>query len=374
MYEKHAEQFISSECSVYLVINCNKRQLQMKKIPLLVLLAILTQQLMAQDLADLFENNKQSVVTIYVLESLNTGTGDPRTFTSSEGLGSGVLVRDDIVLTAAHVVANAEKIMVQFYDGESVEATTTRIARIADVALITLNRPPANPQVAVIGNSDEVRIGDEVFVVGAPMGLPYSLSRGVISGLHSEPDLSNDGKSLEFFQTDAAINTGNSGGPMFNYNGEVIGIVSSILTRSGGFEGIGFAATSNVSRALLTERGSRFFGTEVMALSYEMARILNVPQESGWLVQHVVKDSPAGMIGIRGGFRKVTMEDEEVLLGGDIILQVDHMVITGEQSVLEIWDYINKVQSTVTHNIKVLRAGEIIDLRWISSDFQPTRQ
>ncbi len=136
----------------------------MKKIPLLVLLAILTQQLRAQDLADLFENNKQSVVTIYVLESLNTGTGDPRTFTSSEGLGSGVLVRDDIVLTAAHVVANAEKIMVQFYDGEAVEATTTRIARIADVALITLKRPPANPQVAVIGNSDEVRIGDEVFL------------------------------------------------------------------------------------------------------------------------------------------------------------------------------------------------------------------
>ena len=80
------------------------------------------------------------------------------------------------------------------------------------------------------------------------------------------------------------------------------------------------------------------------------------------------------MIGIRGGFRKVTIEDEEILMGGDIILQVDHMVITGEQSVLEIWDYINKVQSTVTHNIKVLRAGEIIDLRWISSDFQPTRQ
>ena len=170
----------------------------MKKIPLLLLLAILTQQLMAQDLADLFENNKQSVVTIYVLESLNTGTGDPRTFTSSEGLGSGVLIREDLILTAAHVVANAEKIMVQFYDGEAVEATTTRIARIADVALITLKRPPANPQVAVIGNSDEVRIGDEVFVVGAPMGLPYSLSRGVSADYIPNPTFPMMGNPWSF--------------------------------------------------------------------------------------------------------------------------------------------------------------------------------
>ena len=346
----------------------------MKKIPLLVLLAILTQQLIAQNLADLFEQNKHSVVTIYVNESVNTGAGDPLTFASSSGLGSGVLIREDLVLTAAHVVANAEQIMIEFYDGESVEAKTTRISRNADVALITLSRPPANPKMAVIGNSDEVRIGDEVFVVGAPMGLPYSLSRGVISGKHAEPNLSNDGKSMEFFQTDAAINTGNSGGPMFNYKGEVIGIVSSILTRSGGFEGIGFAATSNVARTLLTQRGSKFFGIEAMVLSYEMARILNVPQESGWLVQHVVRDSPAGRSGMKGGFRKVTIGEEEILLGGDIILRMDGIVITGEDSILKIWDYLNTVQSTVTHSIKVLRAGEIIDLHWVSSEFQPTTQ
>ena len=179
---------------------------------------------------------------------------------------------------------------------------------------------------------------------------------------------------MEFFQTDAAINTGNSGGPMFSYEGEVIGIVSSIMTRSGGFEGIGFAATSNVSRALLTERGSKFFGIEAMVLSYEMARILNVPQESGWLVQHVVKESPAGMMGIKGGFRIVTLEEEDILLGGDIILQVDDILITGEESVLIVWDYLNSVQSTITHQIRMLRAGEIIELRWVSSEFQPTRQ
>jgi len=340
---------------------------------LLVIATLLTQSLSAQSLADLFEANKHSVVTIYVAESLSTGEGDPRTFASSMGMGSGVLVREDVVLTASHVVGNAEEIMVQFYNGEIMSAKTFRKAREADVALIRLERPLPNAKVAIIGDSDETRIGDDIFVIGAPLGLPYSLSRGVISGRHSEDNVYNDGKLLEYFQTDASINTGNSGGPMFNYKGEVIGIVSSILSRSGGFEGIGFAATSNVAKAILTERSSRFFGIEASLLSYEMARMLNVPQESGWMVQHVVQDSPAGQVGVKGGFLNVTIGEEEVLLGGDIILQVDDIQITGEESLLKLMAYLNNVNSTVTHVIKVLRAGEIIELRWISKDFEPLR-
>jgi S1-C subfamily serine protease len=99
-----------------------------------------------------------------------------------------------------------------------------------------------------------------------------------------------------------------------------------------------------------------------------MARILNVPQESGWLVQHVVRNSPAGLAGLKGGYLMVDIEDEEILLGGDIILQVDGLPITGEESILKIWEYLNSVESTVTHQIKVLRAGEILDIRWVSSD------
>jgi serine protease Do len=346
----------------------------MKKIALLTGLLLLGLSVHTQDLADLFEKNKLSVVTIYVNETLNAGTGDPRTFAASQGLGSGVLIRDNMVLTAAHVVANADQIMVQFFDGEAVEATVTSLSRYADVAVITLKKSPAHPQVAVIGNSDEARIGEDIFVIGAPMGLPYSLSSGIISGKHTETNLSNNGKSLEFFQTDASINTGNSGGPMFNFKGEVIGIVSSILTRSGGFEGIGFAATSNVASSLLTQRGSKFFGIEAMVLSPEMAHILNLPQESGWLVQHVVRKSPADLAGLKGGYRMVIFEDEEILLGGDIILQVDGITITGEESIFRIWEYLNGVQSTVTHQIKVLRAGKILDIRWVSSDIERPAQ
>lgn len=342
----------------------------MTKTYLAAAMVMLSQQLMAQDLADLFEDNKQSVVTIYVEESVSSGTGDPRTFTANMGLGSGVLVKDNFVLTAAHVVGNAESIMVEFYDGESISAQTVRMTRVADVALIQLEKPPADPHIAVIGNSDETRIGEEVFVVGAPMGLPYSLSRGVISGRHAEKELSSDGMMMEFFQTDASINTGNSGGPMFNYKGEVIGIVSSILTRSGGFEGIGFAATSQVARSLLLSRSSKYFGIEAMLLPLELARILNVPQESGWLVQHVVKGSPADISGVKGGFRMVVIDDEEILLGGDIILQVDDIRITGEASFSELRVYMDKLDALVKHKITVLRAGEIIDLYWISSDIK----
>ena len=156
---------------------------------------------------------------------------------------------------------------------------------------------------------------------------------------------------------------------MYNYRGEVIGIVSSILSRSGGFEGIGFAATSEVAKSLLTSRSSKYFGIEAVILPYEFARILNVPQESGWLIQHVVKNSPAGTLGLKGGFRRVIIQEEEVLLGGDIILQIDDIPITGDESVSKLFDYVDSVESTQKHKITVLRAGEVLDFYWISSDF-----
>lgn len=340
----------------------------MKKYILILALAVSTQLASGQNLADLFESNKYSVVTIYTAEDVNPGSGDPRTFTSSMGLGSGVLIRDNYVITAAHVVANAKAIMVEFYGGEKIAAVPYRISKIADVAVIKLEKAPTEAREAVIGKSDETRIGDEIFVIGAPMGLTYSLSTGIISGRHSEKNPLDDSKALEFFQTDAAINTGNSGGPMFNSKGEVIGIVSSILSRSGGFEGIGFAATSQVAREVLNARSSMYFGIDAVSLTYEMAKILNVPQESGWLIQSVVKGSPAGTIGLKGGFRLATIDEQDILLGGDIILSVDGIKIVEEASIWKIDEHLNAAPSIATHKIMVLRAGEIMEFNWIAAD------
>ena len=89
------------------------------------------------------------------------------------------------------------------------------------------------------------------------------------------------------------------------------------------------------------------------------------------MVQHVVKDSPAGRIGLKGGYLKVTIGEDEILLGGDIILQIDELKITGEESYMKLGAYLNDVNSTVTHTLKVLRSGEIIELRWVSKDFRP---
>lgn len=341
----------------------------MKKSIYLAVFACVSMHLSAQDWATLFETNKRSVVTVYTAESVSTGTGDPRTFTASLGLGSGALINESMVLTAAHVVGNAEEIMVQFYDGEAIAGKTVRINRIADVAIVQLAKAPSDPRVAVIGNSDEVKTGEAVFVIGAPMGLPFSLSTGVISGRHADEDMVIDGNSVEFFQTDASINTGNSGGPMFNSKGEVIGVVSSILSRSGGFEGIGFAATSKIAKVTLSSRGSKYFGIDSMVLPFELAKILNVPQESGLLVQHVVKNSPAGVAGVKGGFRKVTIGENELLLGGDIILAVDHIKITGHDIFDDLFAHLEATGSTARHEITVLRGGEIRKLYWIASDF-----
>ena len=134
----------------------------------------------------------------------------------------------------------------------------------ADVALLKLegNFEKKEKEIAKIGNSDETLIGEDIFVIGAPHGFKQSLSKGIISGKYINEALSNDFEKVEFLQTDAAINPGNSGGPMFNMKGEVIGIASRIYTLSGGFDGIGFAVTSNVAKNILDETNSPWTGME----------------------------------------------------------------------------------------------------------------
>ena len=116
-----------------------------------------------------------------------------------------------------------------------------------------LERRPTGAKPAPLGDSDRAEVGDQIFIVGAPLGISYSLTVGYISARRETDDLFGGFLPTEQFQTDAAINEGNSGGPMFNMKGEVIGIVSYIISQSGGFEGLGFVITSNMAKRLLLD-------------------------------------------------------------------------------------------------------------------------
>jgi S1-C subfamily serine protease len=168
---------------------------------------------------------------------------------------------------------------------------------------------------------------------------------------------------MEFLQTDAAINQGNSGGPIFNMEGEVIGIVSSILTESGGFQGVGFAATANIARKLLIEERNFWLGLEGFFLTGAMAELFNVPQAGAILVQKVATQSPAGGMGIRGGAYRAEIEGQDILLGGDIILAFNGVKLDCENGLTEGRKQLARLRQKAPYTISIYRAGKVVELQ-----------
>ncbi|OLD63166.1 MAG: hypothetical protein AUI47_10260 [Acidobacteria bacterium 13_1_40CM_2_68_5] len=162
----------------------------------------------------------------------------------------------------------------------------------------------------------------------------------------------------EFFQTDAAIDPGDSGGPLFNMAGEVVGVVSHILSTSGGSEGLGFAVTSNVTRRLLLEEKSFWSGMSGYLISGDLARVLNVPPPgAGLLVQAIASGSPADRIGLRAGTVRATIGDDDLIVGGDIILEVEDIPLEGPEGYLLVRRTITSLPPGEPVTITILRAG-----------------
>ncbi len=338
----------------------------MRKICIFLVIALFPILAKAQEFVDLVEKVNKGVVTIYVQEQRNLGKGNPKGQTSLEGLGSGSLIGEErlYILTAAHVVENATEIVVRFFDGQMIKAKTVRSSSIADVALLKLDQPAKGLTPLKIGNSDSVRLGEDVFVIGAPLGLSHSVSKGIISGKHTDENVSGNFMKMEFLQTDASINKGNSGGPMFNMKGEIIGVVSSILSFSGGFEGLGFAASSNIANSLLTQRGSVWLGVDALPLDEKLCKVFNVPQKGAFLVQNVTEGSPSYFMGMKGGYIAMKIGETEFLAGGDIILSFDGIVLDEPAKVDEIINHLNTVKKYHQYEVKVLREGKIETLKW----------
>ncbi len=191
------------------------------------------------------------------------------------------------------------------------------------------------------------------------MGLEYSLSSGIISGIHSDKLKIDEGVSMEFFQTDAAINTGNSGGPMFNSKGEVIGIISSILSRSGGFEGVGFASTSNLTNNILYKNERFWFGVDGVFVNGTLAEVLNIPQEGALMISSVTPNSPAYFLGLRGGYLNTVIGKKEYLLGGDVMLSIEGIPLDNVENIANIWNVLGEKKQFDEIKFKILRSGHI---------------
>lgn len=311
-----------------------------------------------KSLRDVFRHVDPSVVVVET-NSHHVVTGPKMQLATLPGLGSGVLVSaDGKVMTAAHVVQTADEIKVRFHNGDIAAATVLASDPAADVALLQLAQVPAGVPVARLGDSDEAEVGDEIFIVGAPAGMSHTLTVGHISARRHSNTMFGDMSRAEFFQTDAAINQGNSGGPMFNMAGEVIGVVSHIMSKSGGFEGLGFVVTSNLARRLLHNRHPFWSGVEGFMLSGELAKVFNLPQSAGLLVQRVASNSPAAQLGVKPGTMTAVIEGAPLIVGGDIILEVQGVPITSDGAgYLVIRDRLTELRAGDPITVVILRNG-----------------
>jgi serine protease Do len=315
----------------------------------------------SEDLSQIFRRVNPSVVVVSTSEREVSAEGQLARFGE---VGSGVLISSDgKVMTAAHVVHLADRIVVEFLGGERVDARIVASDADADVSLLQLEHVPARALVATLGDSDRTQIGEQVFIIGAPYGIGHTLSAGHISGRHAPDTVYHGLAKAEFLQTDAAINQGNSGGPMFNVQGEVIGIVSHIISKSGGFEGLGFVVTANMARRMLLEAPSFWTGMSAVLLTGTLSRVLNLPQPSGLLVQRVADGSAAAVIGIRGGTTKATVAGTDLILGGDIILESLGITMVDEASRQRIRDALAQLKSGDPIQVKVFREGSVVELK-----------
>jgi S1-C subfamily serine protease len=294
----------------------------------------------------------------------------PSTPQTSQSLGSGFVIdRAGHIVTNLHVIEGAQKVQVSFSGQDQLPATVVGKDRSTDLAVLKVDAHARALTPLPLGNSDDVRVGDPVYAIGNPFGLTRTLTTGVVSAVQRQIFAPNGVPIDSAIQTDAAINHGNSGGPLIDASGRVIGVTSQIQTggaQNQGNVGIGFAIPVNTVRDIAGQIISHgqaqhaFLGLSADAVTPQLKKLFNLPTAHGLLVRDVTRGSGAAKAGIQGGTTQVVVNGESYKVGGDIITKIDGQPVSdvdqlfaavqqkhpGDRMKIELWH--DGSQKTVT--------------------------
>ena len=277
-----------------------------------------------EPIPDFFSRISPSVVLITAI------TIDPFKVTERfiSSMGSGFIISPEgLILTNSHVVFGRRVLMVTLDNRQTLPAMLIGADPILDLAVLRIPVPPNGLPVLKLGNSDALRVGEEVLAIGNPLGLEQTLTRGLVSGINRILPVSPMSMTLPMIQTDAAINPGNSGGPLLNRCGEVIGINTAGIM---GAENIGFAVPINVAKQVLPnllEHGMvirPWLGIRGKLINAkELQTLFNIQIVDGFLIETIEPGSPAERAELRGGSLPIMIAGEEILLGGDVVVSAN---------------------------------------------------
>jgi S1-C subfamily serine protease len=305
-------------------------------------------ELTQADAAPAYDTEEQQNIAVYkkALPSVVNITSTAVAFdffygpVPQQGQGSGfILNKDGLILTNNHVIDNAQRVEVMLSDKHKYKATVMGVDKNHDLALLKIDAPNLVP--AVLSESNGLVVGQRVYAIGNPFGLQGTMTRGIISSIRSIRGPNNN-PIEDAIQTDAAVNPGNSGGPLLNSRGEVIGI-TTLIANNGADQssGIGFAIPVNTAKAVIADfakygrvrRPSLDIAT--LAISPEIAQQIGLPADYGLLVERVLPGGAADKAGLHGGTQRMYQGNTPVMLGGDLIIAVDGKEIAEPQDLAE---------------------------------------
>jgi S1-C subfamily serine protease len=279
--------------------------------------------------SEIYEQAYEGVVEITSLSSQSSPLGGEQ---QAQGQGSGfVFDVEGHIVTNDHVVQGAEEVSVRFWDGSTYDATVVGTDPSTDLAVIEVDAPASILTPLELGDSTQLSVGEGVVALGSPFGLEGTATSGIVSALNREMTSQNNFTISNSIQTDAAINHGNSGGPLLNAAAQVVGVNTQIKSESGGSDGIGFAIPSSTVALIVPEIVSSgsvehaYLGVGVASLSQSVADELGVP--TGVMVTEVRQGTPAAEAGLRAAAGSAMADGQSYPTGGDVITAVDDTAI-----------------------------------------------